>query len=616
MAELHFLRPEWFVALPIGAWLLWQLLRGRGETGGWRNIVEAKLRRYVLLEPEVLRDNRLALIVALLTWFVAVVAIAGPAWERLPVPAFRSDEALVVALDLSRSMDAGDVEPSRLARAKLKLLDLLERRAAGQTGLVVFTTHAFTVTPLTTDTRTISSLVGAISTDIMPTRGGSLAAGLDKARALLRQTGVRSGDVLLITDSEVADADVSRVRDMAGDGYRTSVLAVGTEQGAPIPQPEGGFVNDSNGQVVIPQVDIGALRRLASAGRGRFARLAPDDRDLEALFPAAGGGPLDVALAGGEEQKYQADVWRDRGAWLTLAVLPLLALLFRRGWICGVLLVVLLPAPRAQAFEWNDLWLRRDQRAYQALQEKNPGRAATLFDDPEWRGAAQFRSGEFEKSAATLSPVDSADGQYNRGNALAKGGKLQPAIEAYDRALAMNPAHEDARFNRDLLQKYLDDHPQQKEQQQQQQQQQDQNKGQDDKGKPGDSKDSSGDGEQRADKQSGQQKGQQGDKGKPGDSQANGDSEEQGQKDNEQQEQSAANAQQQKQDGQDSPNKAPGPEDVEKWASEQAAEQWLRRVPQDPGGLLRRKFLYQYQRMGVDQDGKPVLQNGPERKPW
>jgi Ca-activated chloride channel homolog len=614
VAELHFLRPGWFVALPIGAWLLWQLLRGRGETGGWRNIVEAKLRRYVLLEPKALRDNRLALVVALLAWLVAVVAMAGPAWERLPVPAFRSDEALVVALDLSRSMDAGDVEPSRLARAKLKLLDLLERRAAGQTALLVFTTHAFTVTPLTTDTRTISSLVGAISTDIMPTHGGLLAAGLDKARALLRQTGVQSGDILLITDSEVADADVSRVRDLAGEGYRTSVLAVGTEQGAPIPQAEGGFVNDSNGQVVIPQVDIAGLRRLASAGRGRFARLAPDDRDLEALFPAATGGPLDVALAGGDEQKYQADVWRDRGAWLVLAVLPLLALLFRRGWICGYLLVVLLPMPRAEAFEWSDLWMRRDQRAYQALQEKQPARAATLFDNPEWRSAAQFRSGEFEASAATLSPVDSADGQYNRGNALAKAGKLEPAIEAYDRALAMNPEHEDARFNRDLLKKFLEDHPQQKEQQQQQQQQ-DQNNGQDNQGKRGDSKDSSGDGEQRNAKQSGEQKGQQGDTGKSGDSQADGDSEEQ-QKAREQQEQNAANAAQPQQNGQDSPNKAPGPEDVEKWASEQAAEQWLRRVPQDPGGLLRRKFLYQYQRMGVDQDGKPVLQNGPERKPW
>ncbi|HVY63646.1 MAG TPA: VWA domain-containing protein [Gammaproteobacteria bacterium] len=617
MGDLHFLRPEWLLALPIGAWLTWQLLRGRGESGGWRSVVDAKLRRYVLIEPEVLRNSRLALVVALGAWLAAVLAMAGPAWERLPVPAFRSDEALVVALDLSRSMDAGDVEPSRLARAKLKLLDLLEQRSAGQTALVVFTTHAFTVTPLTTDTRTISSLVGAISTDIMPTHGGSASAGLEKARALLRQTGVQTGDILLITDSEVEDADLRLARDLAGEGFRTSVLAVGTEQGAPIPQAEGGgFLNDANGHVVVPQVDLGGLRRLAGAGRGRFARLAPDDSDLAALFPAAGGAPLDVVLGGGEEQQYKADVWRDRGAWLVLAVLPLLALLFRRGWICGVALVLLLPTPRAHAFEWSDLWLRRDQRAYRALEDQQPARAATLFQDPEWRGAAQYRSGEFDASATTLAPIDSADGQYNRGNALAKAGKIEPAIEAYDRALALNPDHADARYNRDLLKKFLDDHPQQKPQQPPQQQPQDQNGGQDDQGKQGDSKDSDGNADQKDGQKSGERKAKQGEQGKSGDSSADGDSDEQKQKDGEQQqEQNAANAEQQK-DGPDSPNKAPGPEDVEKWASEQAAEQWLRRVPQDPGGLLRRKFLYQYQRMGVDQEGKPVLQNGPERKPW
>src|SRR6185369_14687102 len=188
--------------LPVALWLIWRVVGGRAEGGGWRTLVDPGLRAHVLAEPEVLRESRWPLIALAGCAVLALVALAGPAWERLPVPAFRSDEALVVALDLSRSMDAGDVEPSRLARAKLKLLDLLEKRSAGQTALLVFTTHAFTVTPLTTDTRTIASLVGAISTDIMPTRGGSLAAGLDKARALLRQTGVRSGDVLLITDSE------------------------------------------------------------------------------------------------------------------------------------------------------------------------------------------------------------------------------------------------------------------------------------------------------------------------------------------------------------------------------------------------------------------------------
>ena len=280
----------------------------------------------------------------------------------------------------------------------------------------------------------------------------------------------------------------------------------------------------------------------------------------------------------------------------------------------SIALLVLMPVPRAHAFEWNDLWLRRDQRAYRAIEDQQPGQAATLFEDPAWRGAAQFRSGQFEASATTLASVDSADGQYNRGNALAKAGKVEPAIQAYDRALTLNPAHEDARFNRDLLKKYLEDHPPPKQPQNQQQPQDQNDQQQNDQGKRGDSNDGSDDGDKRDGKQSGDQKGQKDDKGKTGDSQASGDSDQQ--KDQEQQEQDAANAAKEQQNGQDSPNKAQGPEDVDKWASEQAAEQWLRRVPQDPGGLLRRKFLYQYQRMGVDQDGKPVLQNGPERKPW
>ena len=203
MAEFHLLRPWWLAALPVLVWLVWQLVRSRAASGGWRAVVDAPLRAHVLAEPAVLRESRWPLVVTLASALLAVLAAAGPTWERLPVPAFRSDEALVVALDLSRSMDAADVVPSRVARARLKLLDLLGRRAAGQTALVVFSTHAFTVTPLTTDTRTIGALVGAVNTDIMPTQGSSLAAGLEKAGTLLRQTGLGAGEILAITDADV-----------------------------------------------------------------------------------------------------------------------------------------------------------------------------------------------------------------------------------------------------------------------------------------------------------------------------------------------------------------------------------------------------------------------------
>jgi Ca-activated chloride channel family protein len=611
MTELHFLRPLWLLLLPVGAWLIWQLLRGRADGGGWRSIVEPTLRPYVLAASASSGDGRLALVTALAAWIVSIVALAGPTWERMPVPAFRSDEALVVALDLSRSMNAGDVEPSRLARAKLKLLDLLERRAAGQTALVVFSTHAFTVTPLTTDTRTISSLVSAVDTDIMPTQGGSIAAGLERAASLLGQTGLSRGDVLLITDSEVTKRDFDVAGELASDGYRVNVLAVGTDQGAPIPRAEGGFVTDEQGQVVVPQLDAASLQRLASTGGGRYAALAASDRDLDTLFPAPAALALDATLATADEadgEQYQADVWLDRGAVLAAVLLPLLALCFRRGWICVWLLVVLAPMPRAHAFEWQELWQRPDQRGSEALEREQAARAAELFEDPEWRSAAQYRAGQFEESAASLANVDSTLGHYNRGNALARAGQLPAAIASYDRALELAPNHEDARYNRDLLQQYLEDNPQEQPPQDQGQQ-----------GQQGDSDQSqSQSGEQQEGGEGGdEQQGEQGEQGESGDSEATDgadDAQSEGEPEADQGPEQNANAGEQAAD--EASADSAGPEEVEQWASEQAAEQWLRRVPQDPGGLLRRKFLYQYQRLGVDQNGNRVEAPGTERRPW
>ena len=618
MGDFHFLRPWWFALLPVGLWLIWRYFRGRRDVGGWRTLVDPALRAHVLAASEALRDSRWPGLVALAAWAVAIVGLAGPAWERLPVPAFRSDEALVVVLDLSRSMDAGDVEPTRLARAKLKLLDLLTKRSAGQTALVVFSTNAFTVTPLTTDTRTISSLVNSVSTDIMPSQGSSVESGLDKAAELLKQTGLSRGDVLVISDADVTASDLDRASDLRREGFRVSVLAVGTEQGAPIGLSEGGFLRDGNGQVVIPSLDVAGLERLAAAGGGRFARLAPDDRDLETLFPPPAAVPTDVRLKKDDGQDHKADVWRDNGLWFAVALLPLLALGFRRGWICLWLACFLIPTPEAHAFEWQSLWLRSDQRGYEALQSQEAKRAAQLFKDPSWRAAAQYRAGDFSASAATLNALDTAQSHYNRGNALAKAGHLEEAIGSYDRALELDPNLKDARYNRDLVKDYLKKNPQQ--QQQQQQQKQGQNGGKNDQQQQGGSQQSNGGGDQS--QQSANRQGEQskGDQNPSGDSQSgqdqNGSGQEQAEnrKPEDQNDQQAGGNPKEGDAQKDAQASAAGPQDVEKWASEQAAEQWLRRVPQDPGGLLRRKFLYQYQRLGVDQDGKAVTPAGAH--PW
>jgi len=591
MLEFHFLRPWWLAILPIGLWLGWRLTRSAGLAGRWRRLVDRALQPYVLAGAEgTLRERRVVLAAAAVAWTLTALALAGPTWERQPVPALRSDEALVVVLDLSRSMDAADVEPSRLARAKLKLLGLLERRESGQTGLVVFSGHAFAVSPLTTDTRNIASLATSLTTDIMPSRGSYPEAGLRKGAQLLEQAGVGRGELLLMSDTEVSTVTESVVEGLRLDGHTVHVLAVGTPEGAPIAVPGGGFLTDAGGQVVVPQVDVRGLRRLALIGGGRFTSLTPDDQDLDTIFAGAtdeAGRALD---ADAEDPLYQSDLWRDQGLWLVLLLLPLVALAFRRGWIVVWGLWLMLPVPRADALEWADLWSRPDQRGARAYEAEDHDRAAELFVDPNWSAAALYRGGEFAQSAEQLSAIDTAQGHYNRGNALARAGELAPAIQAYDRALEFEPAHADALFNRDLL---LQQSPPESDGQEQGEQNQE---------------DSDEQGQQSESQQAASQSSDETEAADP---------ESMSSEDSEASESSQASSQSQNAD----PNAPeefdplPTPGELEEWASEQAADQWLRRIPEDPGGLLRRKFLFQYQRLGVDQDGNYVWP-GDEEQPW
>ena len=371
------------------------------------------------------------------------------------------------------------------------------------------------------------------------------------------------------------------------EGYNVNVLAIGSADGGPIVEAGGGFLTDDVGQVVVPRVDTDMLARLAQAGGGRFASLTADDSDLDYLLTGTVAGA--AADAGsGESEMFEIDAWRDQGLWLVLLIVPLVALAFRRGWVVAFAFcfVVPLPEARSQDLAWADLWQTRDQQGQQAFDDEDHVRASDLFDDREWRAAAQFRAEQFAESAETLEGLDTPEAHYNRGNALAGAGQISPAIEAYERALELDPEHEDARFNRDLLM-----------------QQEQQNESQSGEGE--------GDNSEQNDQQSEQQPttGEPGEEDQPQNSQ-NSDQE------LEQEQLAAEQSDSEQADMEEMPQgEMPTAGELEEWEDEQAAEQWLRRIPQDPGGLLRRKFLYQYQRLGVDQDGNYVWP-GDELQPW
>ncbi len=596
-ADFHWLRPDWLWALPLFVLLSYALARRELAPGNWQRIIDPALAPFVLSRSASRRYSYRWWLVAL-GGIVAIVSLAGPSWNRLEQPVFRSEQAMVIALDLSRSMDAQDLTPSRLTRARLKILDILERRTSGQTALVVYSSNAFTVTPLTTDVDTVAALVNSLSTDIMPSRGSYPIAAINKGRQLLDQAGAGYGEVLLITDGGTSPAAEKAARDLVDAGYTLSVMGVGTSGGAPIPVAGGGFVTDRSGNIAVPKLESRELQSLAAAGRGRFTILSADDRDLDILL----SGVVDPSSA--SDESLVTDRWLEEGPWLLLLLLPLAALAFRRGWMLLIVFTIFPLAEPVHAFGWDDLWLSKDQQAQRQLAEGNAGDAAQLFDDPVWRAVANYRAGEYAGSAEGFAGQEDTENLYNLGNSLARLGEIETAINTYERVLEASPGHEDAQYNRDLLKELLD-----------QQQQSGQGQNQDSSSQTG------GEGQQSEGEGDQSQSGAEGDAGDSQQGDSSRSEDEMSQDDleaiQEELERAAREAAQQQAESQERDGETPADEMAQRRAQEQqqAMEQWLRRIPNDPGGLLRRKFRYQYQRMGRDQDGNNLWPDD-EVRPW
>lgn len=582
-AEFHFIRPYWLLALLPAIMLIVLAMSNRLGRGNWKEVCDEALLPYILQDRAV-KQSRWPLTAAAVAGFLAIIALSGPTWERLPAPVFRNASGLVIALDLSRSMNAADIRPSRLSRARYKIADILKQRKDGQTALLVFAGDAFTVTPLTEDNATIASQLNALKTGIMPVQGSNTAAALKLAVQLLQQGGLRQGQILLIGD-DVDQGIIEQAPDLLGS-YRLSVLGVGTAEGAPIKVSSGGFVKDSSGNIVVPKLPSGRMARLAEAGGGSYRQISTSDSDIEALLAAIERPRADET---DEENALKLEQWDDKGPWLVLLALPLAALAFRKG-ILGLVLVLLLPFPRAgHAMEWRDLWQTRDQQAQQAFRQQNFEQAAERFQSPQWKGAAQYKAGQYRQAAETLQSVDTADGHYNRGNALAKAGQLRQALEAYQKALELDPDNEDAQHNKELVENAV--------------QRQERPESGDDNRQSGQ--------QERKDRQSesGQQSRDRDGRKKPQEEVRNPAAErsekEPMDSSNQVERDSTSENRSVEQNGQAGPSEQAQQQQTENQAkldeSEQASDQWLKRIPDDPAGLLKRKFRYQYGQRGRKQ---------------
>ncbi|TPW18467.1 MAG: hypothetical protein FD130_228, partial [Halothiobacillaceae bacterium] len=613
----HFLRPLWLLSLLPLAGLLLLYFKRQTRSHHWTKICDPHLLPHLLVQRSV-RQPHWPLALLAWAWLLSTLALAGPSWQKLPQPIYRTQAAQVLIFDLSRSMEAQDLKPSRLERAKFKLLDLLKRHREGQVALIVFAAEPYIVSPLTDDARTIAALVPPLTTNLMPKQGSRPDLALEKAAQLLRQAGHLHGQIVLITDGLEPDL---RSPELAATlfkhGIRTSVLAIGTEQGGPIPAA-GGFVKDSAGAIVVAQLNTPQLQQVAQQGGGLYQPISSDNRDIEALLATRPTPGLDKKT---EQLSRNSDLWRDEGPWLVLLILPVAALAFRRGWLASLLLIgFTLPPQPAQAFEWRDLWQTPNQQAAKLLEQNRPKEAAQQFTDPAWQGTAAYRAGDYAAAAQAFGKLDTAEGHYNQANALAKAGKLDEAVKEYTTALQHDPNHQDAQYNKQLVEKLLQQQKENRENKEEHKRQpqnspetaKDQQQGDQQPSPEGKSQEGSqqqSDDAEQADQQQGRGSDQQ--------ESAPQDKSPAPSTDKKEDEKSAAEtataaAEQKRNDEpqrlaqqQDDKSNPGEPSDgavatPEKSASdreqEQAVEQWLRRIPDDPGGLLRRKFQRDSQR--------------------
>lgn len=572
------------------------------STANWEKIVEPHLLQFLATTPATQKTSLLPWIMCF-TGTLLLLALAGPVREKVPQPLLQKSQARVLVLDLSFSMLATDIKPTRIDRARFKLEDLLKRFVEGDTALIAYAGEAFVISPLTHDPATIAALLPGLHPNIMPVPGSRAEQAFSLAGNLLSRSKSGSGHIIWITDG-IEGQDFAALENTVGRN-RLSILAVGTESGSPVALSEGGFLKDKNGAIVIPKLNSQPLEKLAGIKQGSFTVLSIDDRDVEGIIEAETTATDFIE----DEQLRSSDKWNEEGPWLLLLALPLAASLFRRGLLFSWSLLLLfgissLPNS-AQAFGWDDLWLRTDQQAEKLFQEGAEKEAAQLFENPEWKGTAAYRTGDYEKAIEEFSRKDRPLTNFNRGNSLAFAGRLEEALAAYEKVLAENPKHEDALFNHDLIEKILQE-------QQKKQQNKKADKGKENeqgKNKQDQQQDSSKADVEQNEKSSQQSSAEKQDSGDPQSSteEKNNDKKQsnEGEKNlNDKTESTEAkkNENEKKKNNKLAEKNIASGDEQELTADEQSRqqtlEQWLRKIPDDPGRLLRNKMQREYQRRG------------------
>ncbi|MBA3988344.1 MAG: hypothetical protein C0463_04350 [Idiomarina sp.] len=615
MEAFHFLRPWWLIGIALlivlSPWL-WRLFK---QSSGWHQVLAPHLSQRLLAQQHAPSGRWFAMLAS--AWVITCVALAGPAWERLPTPTFQTERNAIVIMDMSLNTRATDIGPDRLTRLRFKALDLIAELEDAQIGLIAYAGDAFALSPLTRDHANIQGMLPALSPEIMPVAGNYPVRAFQEAHRMVVDAGYANAEIYWLSAGMRLD-DYQEIRSfLRGKGHRVSALVAGNEERSPIRLSSGDMLRDELGRLAMAQLNSSLFQRLTREYNGRYAALRADQSDIDHLV---GQGAWQDSV---EDEQYQdsADQWRDRGPYLAWLLVPLAVLVMRRGVLlsiagigfCSMLLfpsTALASAPNSSANTDNPSVANRlarpfynqQQRAQQAFDAGDYERAARLAQDPMLRGNAYYRGGNYGAAAEAYEQAPaSPERWFNQGNTLAQLGELEASLNAFQQALAARPDWPEAEENAALIEQLLQ---QQESESQPNDDSQDDNS---DQASQPDSGDNQGDDTQGDDSQGDDQQDSQ---------QAEDDAQEDGADDmtNEQDADNGdeAESQEVQQQGADEPQDADNAEasamlesalaDDDLSDEERAElEQLLRRVQNDPATLLRNRMRSEAERRQQSQ---------------
>ena len=568
--NFHFIRPWWLLALVL-PFLFWAKFYTRNQAlSSWVKAIDKNLLPFLLIKGS--SKQRRFVSLAALTGFVgAIIALAGPSWQKEQIPSLSPQNPVMMLLDLSTDMNKTDVSPNRLARAKFKIKDLTNLLKSEQSGLAVYTAEPFMITPISDDANLISNLLPEINRSIMPVNGNRPDRAISYATEKLKNAGFTQGDILVISGNGGTDValTIKAAQQALQSGFKVSVLA-------------------------IAQVQVEALMQIAKAGGGEYLPLTANDGDIKRFISL-----IDAQNAKLKSSDNMRTVWLDFGYYLLF--IPLLCCLyfFRKGLL--TLAFFCLFSAQAQA----GFFLNNNQEGMKAFNQQDYAKASQKFERSDWKASSLYKAGDYQAALKEFAKANDVESLYNQGNALAKSGKIDEAIKKYEDVLAQEPNHEDAKFNLEYLKQQKQNQnnsqsqnqEQQNQQQNQDQQQQSQN-GENNQQNQEQNAQNNSDQNQNQNQDQQQNQSQNGRKQKQNNNQNSSSSPENQERDNSQgQDETNAPLPNQPSDNEDEQDVQPqgaqadnsdAPKSDEK---AQAKEQQYREIPEDVGGLLR-AFIY------------------------